>query len=406
MWLLPSLLILALVSYSRQTITIELSGEFTNKSLEKYTDEEVFTDRYANFPKDNELSGYIWLWESFPNNACQYITPLPASVKVNSSKWFALVEVKEDFRDCASDMLDNVRNAGFDLIVGYSNSSSIPSVPKSLRNSQFPVVAISKNYASTLWDVAATDTLTDAVLARVTVEDLDVAVVGIIMGTGMLFLCSCVTLCCLMFCMYRNRRGQYAVHSRHIHDDPYHQRYAQARMARQELIENILRQLQELQGEYRIPLGEEGTKALPLRKFTQSLRESTTKENCAICVEEFQENDQIRVLPCNHFFHPDCIDPWLISHSSLCPLCKQSVSQNEPQPSGARPRVFLETTEDEESNSLESFATPVLALTDVADSPSPVHPPTQSQRAAADSSSISSDTPLLDHGLPTNYSIT
>ena len=264
MWLLPSLLILALVSSSQQTITIEQGRKVANKSLEKYTDEDVFTDRYANFPKDNKISGYLWLWESFPNNTCQYITPLPSSVKINSSKWFALVEVKEDFGDCTSAMLDNVRNAGFDLIVSYSNSSSIPSVPKSLRNSQFPVVAISKKYASTLWDVAATDTLSDAVLVKVTVEDLDVAVVAIIMGTGMLFLCSCVTLCCLMFFIYRNRRGQYPVHSRHIHDEAFHQRYVQARMARQELIENILRQLQELQGEHRIPLGEEDTKALPL----------------------------------------------------------------------------------------------------------------------------------------------
>ncbi|PFH38595.1 zinc finger, C3HC4 type (RING finger) domain-containing protein [Besnoitia besnoiti] len=40
---------------------------------------------------------------------------------------------------------------------------------------------------------------------------------------------------------------------------------------------------------------------------------------CAICLCEFQENDLIRRLPCQHFFHSACIARWLRSHAS-CPL--------------------------------------------------------------------------------------
>ncbi|KAK9948224.1 hypothetical protein M0R45_003810 [Rubus argutus] len=44
---------------------------------------------------------------------------------------------------------------------------------------------------------------------------------------------------------------------------------------------------------------------------------------CAICLGEFAEGDEIRVLPqCGHVFHVGCIDTWLGSHSS-CPSCRQ-----------------------------------------------------------------------------------
>ncbi|GKB87966.1 RING-H2 finger protein ATL8-like protein [Tanacetum coccineum] len=44
---------------------------------------------------------------------------------------------------------------------------------------------------------------------------------------------------------------------------------------------------------------------------------------CAICLGEYVDGDEIRVLPqCGHGFHVGCIDKWLNSHSS-CPSCRQ-----------------------------------------------------------------------------------
>ncbi|KAK1256516.1 RING-H2 finger protein ATL8 [Acorus gramineus] len=44
---------------------------------------------------------------------------------------------------------------------------------------------------------------------------------------------------------------------------------------------------------------------------------------CPICLAEFVEGDEIRILPqCGHGFHVSCVDTWLVSHSS-CPSCRR-----------------------------------------------------------------------------------
>ena len=38
---------------------------------------------------------------------------------------------------------------------------------------------------------------------------------------------------------------------------------------------------------------------------------------CAICLEMFAKGDRVRVLPCNHLFHLNEIDEWLISKKKV-----------------------------------------------------------------------------------------
>ncbi|KAB1213738.1 RING-H2 finger protein ATL16 [Morella rubra] len=46
---------------------------------------------------------------------------------------------------------------------------------------------------------------------------------------------------------------------------------------------------------------------------------------CVVCLNEFQEEDMLRLLPkCSHAFHLDCIDIWLQSNAN-CPLCRSSI---------------------------------------------------------------------------------
>ncbi|KAL8988784.1 MAG: hypothetical protein Q9177_002197 [Variospora cf. flavescens] len=47
---------------------------------------------------------------------------------------------------------------------------------------------------------------------------------------------------------------------------------------------------------------------------------------CPICLDDFiPQTTTVRSLPCHHIYHPECIDPFLLRNSSLCPVCKSKV---------------------------------------------------------------------------------
>ncbi|KAL3532408.1 hypothetical protein ACH5RR_005929 [Cinchona calisaya] len=45
---------------------------------------------------------------------------------------------------------------------------------------------------------------------------------------------------------------------------------------------------------------------------------------CCICLTKYEDDDELRELPCSHFFHTECVDKWLKINAS-CPLCKYEI---------------------------------------------------------------------------------
>jgi hypothetical protein len=44
---------------------------------------------------------------------------------------------------------------------------------------------------------------------------------------------------------------------------------------------------------------------------------------CSICLESFILDEDIKVLNCQHIFHPDCINNWLTKCKTTCPVCRK-----------------------------------------------------------------------------------
>ncbi len=48
------------------------------------------------------------------------------------------------------------------------------------------------------------------------------------------------------------------------------------------------------------------------------------KQQCIICLDDYTDDDKIRILRCRHHFHVSCSDEWLFLNNK-CPLCYQNI---------------------------------------------------------------------------------
>ncbi|VDP21311.1 unnamed protein product [Schistosoma margrebowiei] len=109
-------------------------------------------------------------------------------------------------------------------------------------------------------------------------------------------------------------------------------------------------------------LAKKAVARIPIKTLHSGDWEITSNyEQCAICIEPFKAMDNIRILPCRHYFHKLCIDPWLLEQRS-CPMCKLDILQAY----GFRAELFCSYTNLESlSNQVLSTSGPTLSISSV-----------------------------------------
>jgi hypothetical protein len=70
-------------------------------------------------------------------------------------------------------------------------------------------------------------------------------------------------------------------------------------------------------------------------QFDKLFSEKVTQENnekyrseCNICMDEYNLEDVIVKLGCNHIFHKDCIYNWLCNERVTCPVCRKDTRES------------------------------------------------------------------------------
>ncbi|XP_022773521.1 receptor homology region, transmembrane domain- and RING domain-containing protein 2-like isoform X2 [Durio zibethinus] len=137
-------------------------------------------------------------------------------------------------------------------------------------------------------------------------------------------------------------------------------------------------------------------KAMPSLIFTAVLEDNCTARTCAICLEDYNMGEKLRILPCCHKFHAFCVDSWLTTWRTFCPVCKRDARTSTGDQPASESTPLLSSTPSSVSSSVLSSVRSSLASSSAI----------QIARAASRSPSVShthslASTPYIQQSLRT-----
>lgn len=76
-------------------------------------------------------------------------------------------------------------------------------------------------------------------------------------------------------------------------------------------------------------------KKMDLSQLKEKVKNITEEDQCSICLgkllEEEDDKKEFTILPCEHYFHYECIIEQLKNYDYHCPICRKEVGEHKPK---------------------------------------------------------------------------
>lgn len=87
--------------------------------------------------------------------------------------------------------------------------------------------------------------------------------------------------------------------------------------------QTINEQIEQEFEDVKVTLTPEQFSQLKCEKICDDNIDRYNNKSCNICMDNYNINEEITFLVCNHYFHKDCIKNWLCNEKVTCPVCRK-----------------------------------------------------------------------------------
>jgi hypothetical protein len=218
---------------------------------------------------------------ALPEDGCGRMARPPPNISyVDPGKWIALIKRSPSrFGNCSFDVkVLNAQSAGFAAVIIYNSESD--NLIKMSSNGMVPILIPSVFVGhSTGLEISKYFTFVNKTYAIINNDDSDLNYL-LIPFVSVVTICFLVAICIFII--------KLALHCHKVRKN-------------------------------RVP--KSALRKIPTKKYQKTDKYDT----CPICLNEYEEGVKIRLLPCEHVYHIECIDKWLLRNNRFCPVCKRRV---------------------------------------------------------------------------------